>query len=173
MDWKSVISKLAPTVASVLGGPMAGIAVSALGEMFGIAEPTQEKIKAAIESGQMTGEQISAIKQLEMTLKAEEAERGFRYAELEFKDRNGARNREVQTGDKTPRNLTYIIVIAFLVMVACTLAGLTQVDSVLAGTLIGYLSAKCEQALAYFLGSTSGSQDKNKLLAGMSQKADR
>ena len=40
-----------------------------------------------------------------------------------------------------------------------------QVDSVLAGTLVGYLSAKAEQVLAYYFGSTKGSADKTALLA--------
>lgn len=165
MDWLDVLKKIAPTVASAVGGPLAGAAVSAIGELLGISEPTQSKIAEAITNGQLTGEQIAGLKQLEMKLKAEEQERGFRYEELIFKDRADARNREIQTGDKTPRNLTYIIVIAFLCVVGATLAGFTQVDSVLAGTLIGYLSAKCEQALAYFLGSTNGSQEKTRLLA--------
>lgn len=165
MDWLGTLKAIAPTVAAALGGPLAGAAVVAIGELFGMEEPTQEKIKSMIENGQMTGQQIADLKTLEMKLKAEESERGFKYVELEFKDRDSARNREVQTGDRTPRNLTYIILVAFLGMVAFTLAGLTQVDSVLAGTLIGYLSAKCEQALAYFFGTTQSGKEKNRLLA--------
>ena len=168
MDWLDVLKKVAPTVASAALGPLAGTVVTAVGSLLDISEPTKEKIAEVITNGQLTGEQIAGLKQLEMKLKAEEQERGFRYEELIFKDRADARNREIQTGDKTPRNLTYIIVIAFLCVVGATLAGWTQVDSVLAGTLIGYLSAKCEQALAYFLGSTNGSQEKTRLLA-MSQ----
>src|SRR5690349_7473887 len=90
MNWIDTIKTLAPTAAAAGGGPPAGVAVSAIGELFGISEPTQDKIKAAIENGSLTGEQISGLRQLEIKLKAEEAERGFRYAELEFKDRDSA-----------------------------------------------------------------------------------
>lgn len=164
-SWIDTLKKLAPTVASALGGPLAGTAVMALGELFGVSEPTHEKVQAVIEQGRLTGEQIAGIKTLELKLQAEERERGFRYAELEFKDRESARLREVQTGDKVNRNLAYFIVISFVGVVGTTLAGLTVVDSVLAGTLIGYLSAKAEQVLSYYFGSSQGSKDKTTLLS--------
>ena len=165
MDWLGTIKAIAPTVASALGGPLAGGMVAFLGDLLGIAEPTQDKIAKAFENGQLTGDQIAAIKLKEMELQAEEQERGFRYSELEFKDREGARNREIQTGDKVNRNLAYFIVGAFVAMVGCTLAGLTKADTVLAGTLIGYLSAKAEQVLAYYFGSSKGDDKKSDLLA--------
>lgn len=165
MDFKQIISTLAPTVASALLGPLGGMAVSALGSIMGIDAPTQDKISKAITSGQMTPEHVAEIRKLELQFQADEKERGFRYAELEFKDRDSARKREVDTGDTTNRRLAFIIVGAFIAMVGCTLAGWAKVDSVLAGTLIGYLSAKCEQVLAYYFGSSQGSKDKTNLLA--------
>lgn len=165
MSWKDTLIKVAPTVVSAVAGPLGGAAVMALGEIFGISEPTQDKIKNVIESGGMNGEQLSRLKELELRLKAEEAERGFRYADLEFRDRDSARQREVATGDKVNRNLAYFVVAAFVATVICTLMGWAKVESALAGTLIGYLSAKAEQILAYYFGSTQGSQRKTELLA--------
>jgi hypothetical protein len=165
MDFKDIIKTLAPTVASAMLGPLGGVAVAALGSIMGIDAPTQDKIKDAITNGQMTPEQVAQIKALELQFQNDEKERGFRYAELEFKDRDSARKRETDTGDLTNRRLAFIIVCAFIAMVGCTLAGWAKVDSVLAGTLIGYLSAKCEQVLAYYFGSSQGSKDKTALLA--------
>lgn len=45
------------------------------------------------------------------------------------------------------------------------LFGQVQADTVLAGTVIGYLSAKAEQVVAYYFGSTAGSAKKSELLA--------
>ena len=45
------------------------------------------------------------------------------------------------------------------------LAGYAKAETVLAGTIIGYVSAKCEQVLAYYFGSTKGSARKTELLA--------
>jgi ABC-type Fe3+-siderophore transport system permease subunit len=165
MDFTQVIKTIAPTVAAALGGPLAGVAVSALGSIFGIEEPTQDKIAAAISNAQMTPAQVAQIKALELQYQNEERERQFKYVELQFKDVDSARAREAQVQDRTNRNLAYTIVGAFIALVGATLMGVTRVDSVLAGTLVGYLSAKCEQVLAYYFGSTRGSERKSELLA--------
>jgi hypothetical protein len=139
--------------------------------MLGIPEPTQEKIAKAITSGQLTGDQIAQIKQLEMQYQSEEAERGFKYTELEFKDRDSARQREIQTKDHVNRNLAYVVVGSFITVIGMTLLGYAKIESVLAGTLVGYLSAKAEQVLAYYFGSTSGSARKTELLASSTPPA--
>lgn len=165
MDFSGILKTICPTVASALLGPLGGIAVSAIGSIIGIDEPTQDKISKAFKEQQLTGDQILQIKALELQYQNDEKERGFKYAELEFKDIDSARNREIQTGDQTNKTLAFIIVGAFIAMVGCTLAGYAKVDTVLAGTLIGYLSAKCEQVLAYYFGSSQGSKEKTALLA--------
>ena len=165
MEWMDVIKSVAPTVASALGGPLAGIAVSALGSMFGVSEPTQDKIRDFIEKGRLSGEMIVQMKEMELKYKNDEAERGFKYAELEFKDVDSARRREVDTKDNTNAILAFIIVTAFIVSSVCVLTGYAKVESVLAGTIIGYVSAKCEQVLAYYFGSTRSSARKTEIIA--------
>jgi hypothetical protein len=166
------LAKLAPTVFSALLGPLGGVAASALGDLLGVSDATQVKIEDAIRAGQLTPEQLSKIKELELKYQADEQERGFRYAELAFKteelavtDRDGARKRESDVKDNTNRILAYTIVGSFIAVVGATLMGYAKIESVLAGTLVGYLSAKAEQVLAYYFGSTSGSSRKTELLA--------
>jgi len=165
MSWQDTLKALAPTVLSAALGPAGAGIVAAVGAIIGIDNPTQDKIAKAIQSGQLTPEQITDLKKLEMQLKADEDERGFKYAELEFKDRDSARKRESDTGDNTNKVLAYTVISSFIAMVGATLLGYTKVDSVLAGTLVGYLSAKAEQVLSYYFGSSSGSKQKNLLLA--------
>lgn len=165
MDWKAAIGAIAPTVATALGGPLTGLAVDAVGSAFGWTDATKEKVEEAFSKGQMTGEQILALKQAEIALVAQEKELGFKFAELEFRDRDSARQRESNVKDSTNKILAYAVVGGFLAVVGGTLAGWAKVDSVLAGSLIGYLSAKAEQVLAYYFGSTAGSAEKSKLLA--------
>lgn len=159
------LEKIAPTIATALLGPLSGVAVSALGNLFGVSEPTQQKIADAIQSGQITPDQLSKLKELELQYQNEEKERGFKYAELEVKDVDSARNREIQTKDNTNKILAFTIVGAFIAMVGATLLGYAKVESVLAGTLVGYLSAKAEQVLAYYFGSNRDSHRKTELLA--------
>jgi hypothetical protein len=165
MDWLSTLKQLAPTVASAILGPLGGIAVAAIGSVLGVSDATQDKIAEVIKNGQLTPEQIGEIKKLEMQYQENERERGFKYAELEFKDRDSARAREVGTKDNTNKILAFVVIGAFLAMVGATLLGYAKVESVLAGTLVGYLSAKAEQVLAYYFGSSSGSKAKTDLLA--------
>ena len=165
MDWMTTLKQLAPTVASAFLGPLGGIAVAAIGNVLGVSDATQDKIAEVIKNGQLTPEQISEIKKLELQYQENEQERGFRYAELEFKDRDSARAREVGAKDNTNKILAFVVIGAFLAMVGATLLGYAKVESVLAGTLVGYLSAKAEQVLAYYFGSSSGSRAKTDLLA--------
>lgn len=165
MDWKDIVKTIAPTVATALVGPLGGAAVEAIGGILGQEAPTAQSIAKALTSGQLTGEQVAKLKELELQYQNEEKERGFKYADLAFKDRDSARQREVKMGDKVNRNLAYIVVGSFIALVASTLLGWAKVDSVLAGTLVGYLSAKAEQVLAYYFGSSAGSERKTDLLA--------
>lgn len=168
LDW---LAKIAPTVASALGGPLAGLAVTAVGAAFGWDDATQEKITETLQSGTLSGEQVAALKIAELEMQKQEKELGFKFAELEFKklemdskDRDSARSREASVKDPTNRVLAFLIIGGFLTLTGSTLMGYTSVDSALAGTLVGYLSAKAEQVLSYYFGSTSGSLAKTQLM---------
>lgn len=179
MDWKTTLVKLAPTVASALGGPLAGAAVDALGEVFGVSEPTQEKIKGIIEGGQMTGGQLSAIKTLELRLKAEEQERGFRYAELEIRDRESARDRDSKLAHAGIKNYRADSMYFLAVVVICVLVYLTWKDggineyvkgiiTLVLGRFLGYL----DNIYNFEFGTTRGSALKSELLAKASPVKD-
>lgn len=179
MSWQQTLLKLAPTVASALGGPLAGAAVVALGEIFGVSEPTQEKIKEIIEGGQMTGEQLSAIKTLELRLKAEEQERGFRYAELEIRDRESARARDSALAHAGIKNYRADSMYFLSVVVICVLVYLTWIDggineyvkgiiTLVLGRFLGYL----DNIYNFEFGTTRGSALKSELLAKASPVKD-
>lgn len=158
----SWLKQIAPTVASALGGPLAGLAVAAVSKAMGV-EPAE--VNGILQSGQMTGEQLAALKLAELELKKHESDNGFKFAELEIRDRDSARQREMSVKDNTNKVLAYTVVLSFVAVVGTTLAGYTKVESVLAGTLIGYLSAKAEQVLAYYFGSSKSSDRKTELLS--------
>lgn len=167
MDWKSIVTTIAPTVASALGGPLAGAAVVAIGDLMGISEPTQDKIKDTIENGQLTGEQVAAIRQLDAKLKAEESERGFKYAELEFKDRDSARRASVDGG--TAKLMFAMSVTLLLVTLGCELVVLfvgypPALPDIVVGRILGLMDSVALMVLAYHYGTSSGSARKTDLL---------
>lgn len=165
MDWMGTLKVLAPTVATALGGPLAGAAVSALGGILGVPDATQDKIGKLFADGQLTPEHLAEIRKLEMQLQADEKERGFRYAELTYKDTDSARRMAMGTKSTTPTILSYIVLGGGIAMMTSVLAGWAKVDSVLAGTLIGYAVGNMQQVLQFWFGSSSGSKSKDAALA--------
>lgn len=169
-DWKRVVGTVAPTVAAALGGPLAGVAVGALSDaLLGKPDGSADEVAAAIRTGGAEG-----------LLKVKEAERAFtaRMKELDIDlervhqaDRASAREREGKTGDSwTPRVLGAIIIGGFLTTVWVLLTGKVEglKDPAVAatiGTVIGYVSAKADQVVSYYFGSSSGSAEKTALLA--------
>lgn len=163
-DWKSVISSVAPTLATALGGPLAGAAVSAISEaLFGKKDASEREISAILKTADP--ELLIKLKQVDNEFALKMKELDINLEKFSYDDRANARMRESTVRDNTNKILAYSIVGAFIALVGATILGQAKVDSVLAGTLVGYLSAKCEQVLAYYFGSTRGSDKKTDLLA--------
>lgn len=156
---------MVPLLGTALGGPLGGAAAAFIADKLGIESKTVEAVTEVLNSGKMTPDQISAIKLAEMDFKKFLESNKIKMEEIAAADRNSARNREVQVKDNTNKILAFTVVGAFIAMVGATLMGFAKVESVLAGTLVGYLSAKAEQVLAYYFGSSAGSKDKTALLA--------
>lgn len=165
MSWLDTIKTIAPTVASALGGPLAGVAVSAIGEVFGMSEPTADKIRTAIENGQLTGQQVSDIRQLEMRLKAEEAERGFRYADLDNKNTADARAMKTATQSFFPEFLSFLITFGFFAILGWMMYQPSAIDSQPLLIMLGSLGAAFGAVINFWLGSNKGSDRTKELLA--------
>lgn len=160
MNVKDVLKALAPTAATLLGGPLAGMAVKALGEAIGMDAPTAEKVASAVTGGQLSGEQVVAMRQADDALKVKLAELGIRAEELAVEDRKSARDREARVGGVTVPVLAWTIVGSFVGMAFAVLFGKMTADTVIAGTIIGYMSAKAEQVCGYYFGASRGSDEK-------------
>ena len=156
---------LAPTIASALLGPFAGIAVSALGKIIGVDGATVNTVTKAFEDGRITPEHLAAIKELELQYQNEEKERGFRYADLEFKDRDSARQMQINTQSSTPTILTYMITIGFFGVLGMMMYDDSVVNSPPLLIMLGSLGTAWTGCIAFWFGTTQGSQNKDRLLA--------
>jgi len=159
MDW---LKTIAPTIATALGGPLAGMAVSAISKAIG-CDPNE--VQDIISSGKLTAEQVASIQLAELELKKQAQSMGLDFAKLTVEDRKSARDMQIATKSMLVPSLAILIVGAFIGVVIATLGGFAVIDSVLAGTLIGYLSAKAEQVVNFYFGSSAGSKEKTDLLA--------
>lgn len=172
MNWTDILKTLAPTVASAVLGPLGGVAVSAIGAALGIDEPTQDKISKAFTQGQLTPEAIERIKTLELDYQNQEKERGFKYAELEYKteemiakDRANARGMQIATHSKMPAVLTILVTIGFFSVLGALLAMPDLKANEIVLVMVGQLSAVWGACVAFYVSTTFSSANKNHLIA--------
>ena len=90
------LKSLAPTVAAALGGPLAGLAVEALSNVFGWKDATKEKVESIL-NGPLSSEDRARILEAEANLKIREKELGFKFEELAVKDRQAAHKEQQET----------------------------------------------------------------------------
>ena len=159
------LKTLAPTVASALFGPLGGIAVASLTKILGIDGGTVADVTKAIADGRVTPEQVAEIRKLELQYQSEEKERGFRYSELEFKDRDSARQMQMTTNSSTPTVLTYMVTVGFFAILGLMLYDETVVNSPPLLIMLGSLGTAWTGCISYWFGTTSGSIQKTNLLA--------
>ena len=161
----NTLRALAPTLATALGGPMAGEAVSALIGVVGGQDA--EDVRKIIEGGRLTTEQIGQLRQLELQFQANERECGFKYAELSFKDRDSARQANVAGATQRPLFWLSVMLLVLCLGTEITvlMRGLPQGTSELViGRVLGLLDAIAVTVLAYWYGTSSSSARKTELL---------
>lgn len=160
-----LLKTLAPTLASALLGPLGGVAVAALGKVFGIDNATTTEVSKVFQDGKLTPEQLSSIKALEMKYQADEKERGFRYSELEFKDTDSARKMQIATMSQIPPVLAILVTIGFFgILIFMVMNGEYKPTEPLL-VMLGSLGTAWTMIIGFYFGSSHGSQRKDSLLA--------
>jgi hypothetical protein len=162
------LQTIAPTLASALLGPLGGIAVAGLGHILGIDNATTEKVTKAITDGRITPDQLAEIQKLELQYKNDEAERGFKYADLEFQDRDSARKANVAGNTQLPLFwLSLVLLSACLGMEGFVLfkGYPDDIPEIIVGRVLGLADAVVMMVMSYWYGTSSGSTHKTELLS--------
>jgi hypothetical protein len=168
MGWRETLMSIAPTVATALGGPLAGAAVSAIGGMLGVDNPTENSIADAITSGKLTPDQLSKLKELELQYQNDEKERGFKYADLAFRDRDSARKANVAGGTQKPLFWLSLFLLALTLGTEIWVLFVGYPDAlpeIVVGRVLGLMDAVSMVVLNYWYGTTNGSAQKTELLS--------
>ena len=160
LDW---LAKIAPTVASAMGGPLAGMAVEFVTKKLGIEGGTVESITQTLEEGKLTAEQIMQLKQAEIELKAKEKELGIRFEELAVKDRADARAMQVSTRSMIPGMLAMVVTSGFFGILWMLMSG-EAVKSDALMLMLGSLGTAWTSIIAFFFGSSVSSQGKDEMI---------
>lgn len=164
LDW---MKGVAPTVAAALGGPLAGIAVKVLGDALGWKDATKDDVTKMLTTGQLTTEQAAAVQVAELELKKHESDNGFKFAELEVRDRESARAMQVANKSWTPEILSWSIVAGFFVLNGWLIkfGNPTGLDDVILGRIQGTIDTAFGIVLAFWLGTSRSSQNKDVTIA--------
>jgi len=150
----SLIGTIAPTIATALGGPVAGMAVKALSNaLLGHEGGSEDDIKAALATA--TPDQIAAIKKCDNDFKVQMKQLDIDLERIAADDRNSARNMAIQTHDLTPRILAFVIVVSWgffqhFIVTHDIVPGMRELVIRVLGTLDGALML----VLSYYFGSS-------------------
>lgn len=166
MSWKSIIGTVAPGIATMLGGPLAGMAVRALGgALLGDENASEDAVETAVL--QANPEALAKVRIADADLKARLAEAGVDLERMAKEDRAGARAMAIGTTLKPQVILAAVFIIGFVMILWTVFSGAVILDDTggkIALMLIGILAAGVTQIMNFFFGSSSGSKEKTILL---------
>ena len=157
MDW---LTQLAPTIATALGGPLAGMAVSAVSKAIGC---TPEEVQNVISSGKLDATQVAAIQQAELELKKQAQAMNLDFEKLANDDRKSARDMQTITRSFIPPLLAIGVTLGFFGILFGLMYGqiahAPQID-----IMLGSLGTAWTGIIAFYFGSSASSQHKDTLL---------
>ena len=165
MNWLDTLKTIAPTVATAVCGPLGGAAITALGSVFGVPDATQDAIAKLFKDGQLSQEHLAEIRKLELEYQNNEKERGFKYAELEYKNQDSARQMQIATHSRMPAILTVMVTIGFFGILTLLFFHPELKGNEIVMMMVGQLSAVWAGCVAFYTGTTFGSANKNAMLA--------
>ena len=168
MDWKALVSTVAPWIGTALGGPLGGMAVEAAANALGLNEKTVESVKAAL-SG-VTPEQMLALKQADQAFALQMQTLGFKnVADMEAiaaGDRASARNMQISNPSPVPAMLSVGVTVGYFSILIGMMVGVLNVsDSQALLLMLGSLSTAWGMVMAFWFGTTRDSGRKTELLA--------
>lgn len=178
---RDILAAVAPSLATAVGGPLAGQAVTAIGVALGLG-PDAGPADVSKAVSKATPEQLFALKEADNSFAMEMQKLGVELESIVNQDRASARDREIALKDWTPRIIAFLIIFGFLFAVWAVMQGSVPnlrdpTTATMVGAVIGYLSAKADQIVSYYFGSSAGSAQKTgqieKLLAAYPTAAIR
>ena len=167
-DWKDIVGSVAPSLATALGGPLAGAAVKVIADkVLGKPDATQDEVTAALSTGSLSGEQIVALKTAEQQFQLELERIDASREQAALQDTQSARQQTVSLAESSSSIawaapvISTVIVSGFFACVAL----LFIVDRTwdertanLLNVLFGALIPGFAQVCNYWLGSSAGSK---------------
>lgn len=161
-----LLAQVAPTVATALGGPLAGLAVKTLSEaMFGHQDASESDVSAALMNA--TPEQLQKLKETDATFKLKMKELDIDLEKIAAGDRDSARNMQMHTNDWIPRAMAILVTFGFFGILTWLLTkGVPPTGSETLIYMLGALGTAWTGIVQFYFGSSAGSKAKTDAMVG-------
>lgn len=174
MDWKTILGTLAPTIAKMLGGPLAGMAVDAIEKIFGLTDASAADIQKALEKNNLSADQVVALKQADNDMQEKLKQLDIDLEKIYADDRASARNLQIATRSTTPQILAVALTVGFFsLLLLMAFHALPDGNTTLLNIMFGSLSAAFGSVMNFYFGSSRASDAKTDIIATMATAPKR
>jgi len=165
-----LLGQIAPTIATAIGGPVAGMAVKALAGALGLTpDASADDIQTAMMSA--TPEQLAAIKKVDADFKVQMKELDIDLERIAAGDRDSARNMQMRTSDWIPRAMAIMVTFGFFGILTWLLTkGVPPTGSETLIYMLGALGTAWTGIVQFYFGSSAGSKAKTDALVAGEKK---
>jgi hypothetical protein len=165
-----LLGQIAPTIATAIGGPVAGMAVKALAGALGLSQDSSaDDIQTAMMNA--TPEQLAAIKKVDADFKVQMKELDIDLERIAAGDRDSARNMQMRTSDWIPRAMAIMVTFGFFGILTWLLTkGVPPTGSETLIYMLGALGTAWTGIVQFYFGSSAGSKAKTDALVAGEKK---
>ena len=152
MEW---LNKIIPTIGTLLGGPLGGAAVEAVGNALGLSDKTKASVEKALSGNSLTPEQIAALQTADVAFKQKLAELGIEAEKLAVQDRADARTMQITSGSWVPAALAVSITLGFFgILIGLMTGDLKMWDNAGLQMMLGSLGTAWGSICAFYYGAS-------------------
>lgn len=165
-----LLSSVAPSLATALGGPLAGMATKALSlALLGNEDGSEDDLQTALRTA--SPEQLATVKKIDADFKVQMKSLDIDLAALAVNDRKSAREMQRETRDWLPRLLALFITGGYFGIIGWVLyGGLPMNGSEILLMLLGTLTAGWSGVMAFYFGASASDMTKDKMLYNSTPK---
>ena len=159
-----LLGQVAPSIATALGGPLAGVAVRTLSNaLFGHEDASEQQVSEALSNA--SPDQLAAIKKIDADFKVQMKSLDIDLERIAAGDRDSARQMQMSTKDSTPKILAYFITFGFFgALVWILVFGIPKTGTEVILMMLGSLSTSWTGVVQFYYGSSAGSKAKTDAL---------
>lgn len=162
---KTILGVVAPTLATALGGPLAGGAVKFLAaKLLGNENATADVVLRAVQSA--SPETLSKIKEIDANYNIEMKKLDIDLERISAEDRNSARKMQISTKSIMPGLIALAALTGFFgILIAMVFVEIPPASEAPLQIMLGTLGALVMSVGHFYFGSSAGSKEKTEHLA--------